>query len=82
MILAIDLETYSELDIKKVGLYKYAENSEVLLFAYAFDDEEVKVFALIEKDALGNYMVILNPFDTNTLFDVDVDVLSILGFNN
>lgn len=46
------------------------------------DDEEVKVFALIEKDALGNYMVILNPFDTNTLFDVDVDVLSILGFNN
>lgn len=26
--LAIDLETYSELDISKVGVYKYAENCE------------------------------------------------------
>lgn len=41
--LGIDLETYSELDIKKAGLYRYAENSEILLFAYAFDDEPVQV---------------------------------------
>ena len=34
MILAIDLETYSELDLTKVGLYRYAENSEILLFAF------------------------------------------------
>lgn len=49
-ILSIDLETYSEVDIKKAGLYKYAENSEILLFAYAFDDEPVQVidFALGE----------------------------------
>lgn len=42
-ILSIDLETYSTLDIKKVGGYKYAENSETLLFAYAFDNEPVRV---------------------------------------
>ena len=36
--LAIDLETYSNVDIKKAGLYKYAENCEILLVAYAFDD--------------------------------------------
>lgn len=41
--LAIDLETYSELDIKKVGAYKYAENCEILLCAYAFDDEPVQI---------------------------------------
>lgn len=41
--LSIDLETYSELDIKSVGLYRYAENAEILLFAYAFDDDPVKV---------------------------------------
>lgn len=41
--LSIDLETYSELDIKKVGGYKYAENAEILLFAYAFDDDPVEV---------------------------------------
>lgn len=41
--LGIDLETYSAIDLKKAGLYKYAENAEILLFAYAFDDEPVKV---------------------------------------
>lgn len=34
-ILSIDLETYSDLDIKAVGGYKYAENAEILLFGYA-----------------------------------------------
>ena len=43
MILSIDIETYSDLDIKKVGGYKYAENAEVLLFAYAWDDEPVQI---------------------------------------
>lgn len=42
-ILTIDLETYSEVDIKKAGLYRYAENSEILLFAYAWDDEPVQI---------------------------------------
>lgn len=52
MILAIDLETYSELDIKKVGLYKYAENSEILLFAYAFDDEPAQVIDIASGELL------------------------------
>lgn len=43
--LAIDIETYSSVDITKAGLYKYVESPdfEILLFAYAFDDEPVKV---------------------------------------
>ena len=43
MFLSIDIETYSDLDIKKVGGYKYAENAEVLLFAYAWDDAPVQI---------------------------------------
>lgn len=43
MILSIDIETYSDLDIKKVGGYKYAENCEVLLFAYARGDAPVQI---------------------------------------
>ena len=42
-ILSIDLETYCEEDIKKVGGYRYAENCSILLFAYAYDDEAVRV---------------------------------------
>lgn len=48
--LHIDLETFCELDIKKVGAFKYAENCEILLCAFAFDDEAVHIVDL----AAGN----------------------------
>lgn len=51
-ILAIDLETYSEVDIAKGGLYRYAENSEILLFAYAYDDEPVRVIDLAQGEQI------------------------------
>jgi DNA polymerase bacteriophage-type len=43
--LTIDLETYSSRDLAKCGVYAYteAEDFEILLFGYAFDEEEVKV---------------------------------------
>jgi DNA polymerase bacteriophage-type len=41
----LDLETYSEVPIKS-GTFKYAEAAEILLFAYATDDEPVKVWDL------------------------------------
>lgn len=38
-----DLETYSEVPIND-GTYRYAENSEVMVFAYAVDDGPVRVW--------------------------------------
>lgn len=55
--LAIDLETYSELDISKVGVYKYAENCEVMLCAYAYDDEPVKIIDLEMGEKLPFFLV-------------------------
>lgn len=46
MILSIDLETYSALDIKTIGGYRYAENAEILLLAYAWDDAPVQIVDL------------------------------------
>lgn len=50
--LAIDLETYSEEDIRRAGLYKYAENCEIILFAYAFDDGPVKIVDMLQGETL------------------------------
>lgn len=43
--LSVDIETFSSVDIKKSGMYKYVESSDfkVLLFAYAVDNEPVEV---------------------------------------
>jgi DNA polymerase len=37
-MLSIDLETYCALDLKKVGVYRYAEEAEILLLCYAYDN--------------------------------------------
>lgn len=44
--LHLDFETYSGVDLKKVGSYAYAEHpsTEVLICTYAFDDEPVRVW--------------------------------------
>ena len=45
--LSIDIETYSDVDLPKCGVYKYVEGDfHILLFAYAFDDEDVKIVDL------------------------------------
>ena len=48
--LRIDLETYSSVDLKKCGVHKYVESDdfEILLLAYAFDDEAVRVLDLAQ----------------------------------
>lgn len=48
--LLIDLETYSSADITKTGAFKYAEapDFEILLLAYAWDDEPVNVIDMTD----------------------------------
>ena len=46
-LLSIDLETFSDVDLTKCGVYRYVEGDfHILLFAYAFDDEETKIVDL------------------------------------
>lgn len=61
MKVSIDFETYSELDIKKVGAWQYSKHhsTEVLCMAYAFGDESPKLwtpnvfpFPLTERNSL------------------------------
>ena len=51
MKLWLDLETYSGDDLKEVGTYVYAENAEILLFAYAVDEGPVAVWDCTSEDA-------------------------------
>ena len=39
-----DLETFSERDLKTYGTHAYAEKAEILLWAYALEDEPVRVW--------------------------------------
>lgn len=52
--LSIDIETYSDADLIKCGVYKYADspNFEILLFAYSVDDGEVEIIDLANGEQL------------------------------
>ena len=47
---SIDIETYSDVDLSKCGVYKYASspNFEILLFGYSVDGGEVRVVDLCQ----------------------------------
>lgn len=49
--LAIDIETYSSVELSKSGVYAYSESPdfEILLFGYAYDDEPVQVVDLTDE---------------------------------
>ncbi|TLG71395.1 DNA polymerase [Culicoidibacter larvae] len=57
--LSIDIETYCELDIRKVGAYRYAnhESFEILLLAYAYDDEPVSIIDLAKGEILPLFLI-------------------------
>lgn len=57
--LSIDIETYSSVDIKKAGMYKYAlsDDFQILLFAYSIDFGEVKIIDLAKGEILPGEVV-------------------------
>jgi DNA polymerase len=57
--LSIDLETYSSVDIRKSGLYRYvqAADFQILLFAYSFDGNPVQLIDLAQGDQIPEYII-------------------------
>ena len=52
--LSIDIETFSSVDLRSCGVYRYAKSPdfEILLFGYAFDDDPVTVIDLAQGERL------------------------------
>jgi DNA polymerase bacteriophage-type len=60
-ILSVDIETYSDVDLRKCGVYKYVEsqNFSVLLIGYAIDDKEVKIIDVANGESTENFKNLL-----------------------
>ena len=70
----IDLETYSDIDLQKCGIYKYAEspNFEILLFGYSVDGGAVSVVDLVNGETIP----------TEILFALTNDSVTKWAFNS
>ena len=81
--LSIDLETYSDVDIKKCGAYKYAESDrfEILLFAYAVNSGDVQVIDLargekIPEELDEETLATLEKFFDNNLKEISISSIA------
>ena len=57
--LSIDIETYSDMNLSKCGVYKYAESPafEILLFGYSADGSDVTVIDLAQGERLPQEII-------------------------
>ena len=67
-MISIDLETFSDVDIKKSGVYKYAEspNFKILLFGYSVDGSDVEVIDLASGETIPEWVIDAIVLDTVT----------------
>ena len=83
-VLAIDLETYSNVDITKTGAYRYTddESFEILLFAYAWDDDPVQIVDLTKGELLPNEVAkaLIDPNIIKTAFNANFEINAINSF--
>lgn len=72
-VLQIDLETYSSVDLIKCGVHRYVEapDFEILLFAYAFDDDPVTVIDLTDFETIPDdvYDALSDPNVSKTAYN-------------
>lgn len=80
--LGIDIETYSSNDIR-YGVYKYvdADDFEILLFGYAFDDDPVKCIDLTTQKLPDEIIQALyDPEITKTAFNANFEITCLRKF--
>ncbi|WP_443660127.1 DNA polymerase [Clostridium algidicarnis] len=77
MVLSIDIETYSDIDIRTSGVYKYVESEgfEIMLFAYAFDNGPVQIVDLMngEKLPCNVFYALKDPNIVKTAFNANFE---------
>jgi DNA polymerase len=76
--LRIDLETYSDVDLKKCGVHKYVEsdNFEVMLFGFKWSTGQVCVIDLAQGQALPEHIVAAldDPTITKTAYNAAFEI--------
>ena len=82
--LSLDLETYSDIDINKAGVYRYVDSPEfkILLFAYAVDGGEVQLVDLTRGESIPKEILdaLSNPAITKWAYNASFERVALSAF--
>lgn len=83
-ILSIDIETFSDIDLSKCGVYRYADspNFEILLFGYSIDGSPVEVIDLASGEQLPEFIIdaILSDEVIKTAFNAQFERVCLMKY--
>ena len=84
--LALDLETFGGVDLRKAGVYAYTDTPdfEILLLAYAFDDGPVAIIDLASGEQLpqGLLQALTDPNTIKIAFNANFERTCLAGYLN
>lgn len=76
--LRIDIETYSSEDLRKSGVHRYAEATdfEILLFGYAYDEEDINIIDLASGETMPKEVMqdLIDPNVIKTAFNAAFEI--------
>ena len=83
-VLAIDIETFSPVDLTSSGVFKYAEDPDftILLLAYAYDNEPVRIIDLASGEALPDALLndLSDPSVIKTAYNASFEIACLNAF--
>ena len=82
--LSIDIETFSPVYLTSSGVFKYAEDPDftILLFAYAYDNEPVRIIDLASGEALPDALLsdLTDPSVIKTAYNASFEIACLNAF--
>ena len=82
--LSIDIETFSDIDLGKCGVYRYTDspNFDILLFAYSMDEGPVKLIDLASGEEMPDEIIeaILSKDTIKTAFNANFERVALMRY--
>jgi DNA polymerase len=83
-VLSIDIETFSPVDLTSSGVFKYAEDPDftILLLAYAYDNDSVRIIDLASGEALPDALLndLSDPSVIKTAYNASFEIACLNSF--
>jgi DNA polymerase len=83
-VISIDIETFSDIDLGKCGVYRYAESPsfDILLFSYSIDDGQIKLIDLASGEKIPEEIIkaLMDASIIKTAFNANFERICLMNY--
>ena len=83
-VISIDIETFSDIDLGKCGVYRYTESPyfDILLFSYSIDDGQIQLIDIASGEKLPEEIIkaLMDPRIIKTAFNANFERVCLMAY--